>query len=263
MHEQEAPAIRAAIDKVALGCRILGGEGFSRGAFGHVSARLDDGRIAIKSRGPDEEGVEFATAEDIILIDAEGALLAAHTGRSVPQEAQIHLGVYRRRPDVRSVVHIHPAEVVALRAAGRPLLPIYGAYDPYGLRLALATRVFPRSLLISTRALGDELAATLGEAPACLLDGHGIVTAGSSVEEAVLDALALGELARVNAMAAQLGTPAPIAAADIEAFRPLLEGTRRPAGRTDTGEPAAWHYYARRDAIRTGLAALATGTRTP
>lgn len=261
MHENESLEVRAAIDKVALGCRILGGEGFSRGAFGHVSIRLADGRIAIKSRGPDEEGMEFATASDIVIVDGDGNLLAADRGRAMPNEAHIHLALYRRRLDVRSVVHIHPPEVVALRAAGRTLLPIYGAYDPSGLRLALDLRIYPKSLLISNRMLGDELAEIMGESPACLLDGHGIATAGATVEEAVLHALALGELARVNALAATLGTPQPIGEADIAMFRSFWDGTgpRLFGGRTDTGEPSAWYYYARRDAIRTGLAALATG----
>jgi ribulose-5-phosphate 4-epimerase/fuculose-1-phosphate aldolase len=264
VHENESPVVRALIEKVALGCRILGGEGLSSGAFGHVSVRLPDGRIAIKSRGPNEEGMEFATASDIVIVDLHGNLLAADTGRAMPNEAHIHLALFRQRSDVHSVVHIHPAEIVALRASGRSLLPLYGAYDPAGLRLALDMRVYPKSILISSPALGDELAAVMGHAHACVLDGHGIATAGASIEEAVLFALAMSELGRVNALAAQIGTPVPISTEDTDMFRSFWDGTgpRRFGGRTDTGEPSAWHYYARRDAIRMGLMRLAREPRS-
>ena len=39
--------------KVALSCRIIGNRGVTKGAFGHVSARIPGtDRILIKSKGP-------------------------------------------------------------------------------------------------------------------------------------------------------------------------------------------------------------------
>ena len=56
--------------KIALSCRILGNRGVTRGAFGHVSARLPGSdRILIKSKGPEEAALEFAREKDIITID--------------------------------------------------------------------------------------------------------------------------------------------------------------------------------------------------
>lgn len=244
-------------EQIALGCRILGAEGLTRAAYGHVSARLDGDLVAIKARGPDEEALEFATARDVITARLDGTLVEAPAGLVVPNEGWIHFAILAARPDVHSVVHVHPRYVVALTAAQRELLPLYGAFGPAGLRLATTTlRSYPKSHLIATRELGTELAATLGDGEACILRGHGIVTVGASVEQAVLTAIALDELAQVNWMAACAGEPAPLPPEEIaawEAFHARYPG-RVFRGRSDTGVSSEWHYYARRDAIRRRMA---------
>ncbi len=225
----------------------------TRAAYGHVSFLLDDDTIAIKARGRNEEGLEFVTAADVVTVRRDGTLIEGGEGLVAPNESQIHLEIFNARPDVRSVVHIHPADAVALAATGRRLLPLYGAFCPPGLKLATRTlRYYDRSLLISTPDLGREVAAALGDGEACILRGHGIVTVGATVEEAVLCAIAVGELAQVNLAAAMAGEPQPLDAgeiADWDAFFAKYPN-RVFSGRTDTGEPAEWHYYARRDARR-------------
>ncbi len=62
----------------------------------------------------------------------------------------------------------------------------------------------------------------------------------------MLAAIARGELAQVNLLAAQAGEPEPLDAreiADWDAFFAKYPN-RVFTGRTDTGEPAEWHYYA-------------------
>src|SRR5581483_9233805 len=124
---QEERALKA---KIAQSCRIIGKQGVTRGSFGHVSARLPGtDRILIKSKGPDEEALEFASAHDIISIDMVGKVLDAPDGLTAPQETAMHLAVYRRRPEVQSVIHSHPDWVVVLTAVEKPLVPIIAAYD--------------------------------------------------------------------------------------------------------------------------------------
>ena len=42
--------------------------------------------------------------------------------------------LYKTRPDVQCVVHVHPLTVVLFTICNKPLLPLYGAYDPSGQR---------------------------------------------------------------------------------------------------------------------------------
>ena len=229
---------------VALSCRIVGNQGLTRGALGHVSARIPNSdRVLIKGKGVNEEAVEFARERDIITVDLDGRVLDKGRGLEAPNETAMHLAVYRKRPEVMSVIHTHPDWIVALTACDKPLLPIYAAYSPAGMKLAVeGIPVYPRSVTIVNRELSDDFMKTMGEKNACLLAGHGMTVAGGSVEEATATSLHLYELARVNAMAYAIGQPHPISEADIFEYRRRAE---RSAGRPSTSSSrflSEWRY---------------------
>ena len=207
--------------KVMYSCRIMGDRGVTRGSFGHVSARIaGTGKILIKSKGVNEEALEFTREKDIITIDLRGNVLQASKGLDAPHETAMHLAVYRARPEVMSVIYAHPDWVVALTASEKPLLPIYAAYNPPGLKLLLdGIPLYPRSVTIIDDVLGQDFIKVMGDKNACLLIGHGITTAGRSVEEVTLTTLNLFELARLNYLAYAIGDPKPIPAIDIEEYR--------------------------------------------
>lgn len=234
--------------KIALSCRILGNQGVSRGAFGHVSARIPEtDSILIKSKGPDEAALEFATERDIITIDLKGKVLEAPKGLDAPAETEMHLAVYRARPEIMSVIHAHPDWVVLLTACEKPLVPIYAAYNPPSLRLLLeGIPLYPRSVTIVNEELGRDFMKVMGDKKACLLRGHGMTTAGKSVEESTLISLSVFELARMNCLAYAIGDPQPIPQADIEEYqRRWKDGFRkRFEGPSSTGEHPDWRYNA-------------------
>ncbi|MPZ15076.1 MAG: hypothetical protein GEU73_11740 [Chloroflexi bacterium] len=233
-------------EKVALSCRMLGNRGVTKGSFGHVSARIaGTDRILIKAKGPDEEALEFATARDVITIDIEGAVLEAPAGLDAPNETAMHLAVYRARSEVMSVIHSHPDWVVLLTACEKPIVPLYGAYDPQGMRMCVdGIPIYPRSITIINDELGEDLMKVMGDKDVCLLRGHGMTTAGRSVEESTSKSLTMFELARMNYLAHAIGTPRPVPDGDIDEYRGRMERgeRRRGEGRSATGEPSFWRY---------------------
>ena len=83
--------------------------------------------------------MRYTTVDEVVEVDLDGKLTKSRDdGLEVPNEVFIHTAVYRARPAVQSVVHVHPPTVVLFTICGKPLLPIYGAYDPSGAQLALA-----------------------------------------------------------------------------------------------------------------------------
>ena len=129
----------------------------------------------------------------------------------MPLEVFIHTEVYRARPAVNSVIHIHPPNVVLFTVCDKPLLPIYGSYDPSSLQLLLdGIPTYDRSILIRTPQLGVDLARVMGDKAVCLMRGHGITAAGAGVEDAAMAAIGLAELAAMNYKAYLLGNPRPI-----------------------------------------------------
>lgn len=227
---------------VAKSCRMVGGLGLTKAATGHVSQRSADGkRILIRARGPDELGVRYTTADQIIAVDLDGKKLDGADGLLPPQEVYIHTWLYKTRPELKSVVHIHPVSVVLFTVVDKPLEPIYGAYDPGSVELVLeGIPTYGRSITISNDTLGKEFSQAMGNKRVCLMRGHGITTAGASVEEATVTAIRLNELAEVNYRAHLLGTPKRIPDEDIAVFRANLQ--KKQGKQPHVG--AIWRYYA-------------------
>jgi ribulose-5-phosphate 4-epimerase/fuculose-1-phosphate aldolase len=210
------------IVKLAEACRILAHAGLAEDILGHVSARTPHGdSVLVRSRGPHEHGLLFTTPRDIHEIaDGDDAL---PDGYRRPNEFPIHSRVLRARPDAAAVVHVHPPAVVACELAGLALRPIVGAYNIPAMRMASeGFPIYPRSVLINTDELGDAVADTLGDRPVCILRGHGIVTVGDTVEQAVVRALNIEILARMTLDASHRGVPPPeLPAEDITAMPDL------------------------------------------
>ncbi len=227
-------------DLVARSCRLLGKLNLTKEPSGHVSARIPGtDRVLIKARGPGESGLRFVSGEDIVTVDLAGKKIQGPDGLETPQEVFIHTWLYRTRPDVGCVVHVHPLTVVLFTICNKPLLPLFGAYDPSGLRLLMeGLSTYPRSITVSSEKLGEEFARAMGAKPACLMRGHGITTVGESVEEATLTAIKLNELAEVNYRAWLLGNPEAISQEDID----IMLGS---SGRRSSATHGAsnWRYY--------------------
>jgi len=234
--------------KVALACRILGNRGVTKGSFGHVSARIPGAdRVLIKSKGPEEAALEFATEKDIITIDLDGKVIETRRGLDAPNETAMHLVIYKSRPEVMSVIHTHPDWVVLLTACRKPVLPIYGAYNPPSMRLLLeGMPLYPRSVTIVNDALAEDFMRVMGDKRACLLLGHGMTTAGKSVEEATLVSLNVFELARMNYLAYAIGDPQSIPKEDLDEYqRRWSQGFQGKGslGPDSTREPPDWRYH--------------------
>jgi L-fuculose-phosphate aldolase len=188
-------------EKLIEGCRILADEGQGDLIWGHVSARASNipDRILMKPAGI---GLEEMAADAVISVGLDGERTAGNRPRHV--EVFIHTEIMRARPEVQAVVHTHPPHAVAFGSLCRPLLPIghEGALFCDGLP------VFDRtSDLIVSADLGQAVAACLGGRNALLLRNHGIVTAGRSIEEAVMTAVLLEKACKVQLLAEQAGGP--------------------------------------------------------
>ncbi len=222
---------------LAKACRVMGKLDVTKSTFGHISLRLPgEELLLIRARGPGESGIRFTAPDDIILVDFDGRKVEGRADLDVPKEVFIHTCLFRARPELRSVLHAHPATVMLFTICNKPLLPLFGAYDPALLRLVqkeLST--FPSSILISDETRGKSLAEAIRSSKACLMRGHGITTCGTSVEDATLTAIRLNEMADINYRAYLLGDPQPISQEDMLSFEELQEGSPTPY----------WRYYCR------------------
>ena len=238
----KAPEDQSARDMVAKSCRILGGLDLTKAATGHVSQRVGD-RVYIRARGGDEVGVRYTSPDEVIAVDLDGKKIDGPEGLAAPQEVFIHTWVYKTRPEVKSVIHIHPPTVVLFTICDKQLMPIYGAYDPSSVSLLLqGIPMYGRAITIRNDQLGQDFVNAMGDKNVCLMRGHGITTAGASVEEATVNAIRLNELAEMNYRAQLLGNVRTISEEDQEVFRKM--GHRSKEEGPNIHMFSSWRYYA-------------------
>ena len=194
------------VDDLVAANRILADQGVLDG-FGHVSARHDkrpDRFLLARSMAP-----ALVTAADLMTFDLDGAPAGGDT-RQPYLERFIHSAIYRARPDVKAVVHSRSPAVLPFGVTRTPLRPVY---HMAGFMGAAGVPVFDvrevsgpdNDLLIGSPALGNALAARLGQGLVVLIRGHGWVAAGASVRTAVLHAVYTEIDAKAEAEALKLG----------------------------------------------------------
>lgn len=183
---------------IVTGCHVLGSADHGDPVWGHISRRDPGGRgIWLKAGG---RGFDEVAEDDIILIDSEGSPLAGSL--SPPFEYPLHTEILRVRADVGSVVHCHRPCAIALAASGQPLQ----AFSNSAGMFAAGVPRFERTVgLINTAELGAAVAECLGSSRALFLVGHGIVTVGSSVATAVMNAVLLERACRLQILATAAG----------------------------------------------------------
>ena len=211
---------------------------FSQG--GHVSVRLPEGDkflISAYIRGNGRTFLNDLTASDILTVDLDGNPVGSPM--KPVGEVIIHSSIYKARPDVKSVIHVHPFWATTLSIAGKPILPVgtsFGHYFPDGV--PLLDNGFGW-LVIEEH--GEQIVNAMGSGNALVHKGHGIVVAGQSVEETVVKSVALEQLAQQQAYASMLGTPIPYSRKEIEAYY------SHTGNRMWGGNPRArWLWYERR-----------------
>jgi L-fuculose-phosphate aldolase len=102
-------------DIVEVGRRMYA-RGYTASNDGNISARLDAGRLLMT---PKSVCKGFMDPAMMCITDLDGKKLAGE--RDPSSEMQMHLEVYRQRPDVNAVVHAHPPVATAFAVAGIPL----------------------------------------------------------------------------------------------------------------------------------------------
>ncbi len=175
MNEQE---MRTAI--VRWGASLFN-RGLTGGSSGNISVRLDEGYLAT----PTNSCLGELDAGRLSKLDAAGRHL---DGDPPTKELPLHLAFYLNRPAARAVVHLHSTYATALACLAdtnpeNALPPL----TPYGLMRLGKLPVTPYS-----RPGSSELAVPVARlAPdhcAVLLQNHGPVVSGGTLEEAVFAA---------------------------------------------------------------------------
>jgi ribulose-5-phosphate 4-epimerase/fuculose-1-phosphate aldolase len=219
------PVLAALIDDLVVANHILFDQGVVD-AFGHISVRHDkrpDRFLLARNMAPGS-----VMADDIVEFALDGQPVNAR-GRKVYLERFIHGEIFRRRPDVMSVVHSHSHSIVPLSVVkGAKLRALFHMAGFIGQD----TPVFEirdtagdgTDLLISDNALGRALAEKFDGADIVLMRGHGSTVVGGSIPQAVYRAVYAELNARYQLEASRLGEISFLTEAEGRACVDRVEG---------------------------------------
>jgi ribulose-5-phosphate 4-epimerase/fuculose-1-phosphate aldolase len=188
------------MEEVALANRMLFEMGLADASTierGHVSFRVPGSpdRFVIKALGP---ALSLAQKEHMVVVDMNGFKVGGPKELNLPNEVKMHSCILRDRPDVNSVVHVHPRYTVLMSVLQEQLGPMCIE----GMQLFNEPLpMFPSPRLIIREEDGVEVTKLLGKREAILLQGHGAATVGADMEDSITNMLHLEEQARMNYLA--------------------------------------------------------------
>ncbi|KAH8814143.1 class II aldolase/adducin N-terminal [Hyaloscypha sp. PMI_1271] len=164
---------------LAAAFRVFAQRGFDEGVAGHISVR-DPILTDHFWLNPLSQHFSQICVSDLILVNEDGDVVVGDEPINAAAFA-IHSEIHKARPDVHAACHAHSVYGKAYSAFGRPLdmitqdaLRFYNShfvYDNFG-GIAL------------DREEGMRIAKCLGNGKAAILQNHGLLTVGKSVDEA-------------------------------------------------------------------------------
>jgi L-fuculose-phosphate aldolase len=191
---------------VRLG-KLLHQRGYVAATDGNLSVRLDDDRILATPTGMSKG---LLTADDLVVVDSNGRKLSGERGAS--SELEMHLLVYRLRPDVHAVVHAHPPTATGFAAAGLSL------EEPLISEVVIALGSVPLAPYATpgTPELTKVLEPLVPRYDAILMANHGAVTCGPDLLSAYMKMETVEHSARIALVTHQLGQQHLLGTAEVQ-----------------------------------------------
>lgn len=158
---------------------IIDEKGFSPGTSGNISFRFED-KIIITASGSSNGNLAY---EDFVIIDSDGELVdAGVANKKASSEKMLHVEIYKKRPDIKAIIHVHPPFLSSFAAARKSLEePVMAENVYYFGKIPLADYALP-----SSKALVDNTAMHFDRYNAVLMANHGFIVGEVNIQQAYL-----------------------------------------------------------------------------
>lgn len=203
--ESEADERRERKRKLAAALRVFGKFGFDEGVAGHFTVR-DPGRPDHFWVNPFGRSFKQMRVSDLILVNHDGDIVE---GNGLLNQAAfaIHSRIHKNLPHVTAAAHTHSLYGKTWSSLGRLLDPLTqdscAFYDDHVLFNDFTGVVLDTSE-------GDRISQALGEKKAAILQNHGLLTTGKTVDEAAWWFITMERTCQSQLMAEAAGNPVKI-----------------------------------------------------
>lgn len=184
---------------------------------GNVSARLPDGNVLCSPTGVSKASL---TEDMLAVVTSGGDVVDAGAGRGPSSEIRMHLRAYRVDPSLGAVVHAHPPHATAFAIRGEAL---------HGDLMTETLMTLPEVPVAAfatpgTDEVPDSVEPFIRTHEACLLEFHGALCWGPTLEEAYLAMERLESLAQTTAVLRQIGGERRLRPEQVDHVRRVLAG---------------------------------------
>jgi L-fuculose-phosphate aldolase len=209
--------------EIVLFGRALHERSYVAAMDGNLSVRLNERQILAT---PTAMCKSMMKPSDLVVVDMDGKRVEGR--REVSSEIAMHLLIYKLRPDVRGVVHAHPATATGFAAAGMALNQPLVCEVVIGLgSIPLAKYGTP-----GTPELTDALEPLVRDYDAILMSNHGVVAYGADLHHAYMKMETVEHFAQIALVTHLLGRQQPLGREDLGklmAARSKYQGSRSAA----------------------------------
>jgi L-fuculose-phosphate aldolase len=191
----------------------------------NIMTKSNHGNLSMKVPGTDNYlltaggGLANIKPDNVALFDREGTLLEGTVLPVGAEIVQMHGVVYRKRDEFTSVLHTHSPFATGFAVAGKSIPPAYEALVRNGSIDGVPLAGYgPRGSDLSVNNIAGVLEEYKG-IKSLLLENHGVLTFGDSLQAAIRANMTLEESAEIMLNAFTLGGPKLIPSEMISATR--------------------------------------------
>ena len=210
--------------------RRLWVKGFVAANDGNITVRIGDNELLTTPTGVSKG---FMTQDMILKVNMEGNLTNKKSRYKPSSEVKMHLEVYKKREDIKSVIHAHPPYCTSFAVAG---IPLDKCVLPEAI-LTLGTVPIAAYGTPSTSELSDSIKSLIVKSDAVLLANHGALSIGIDLVTAYHRMETLEHAATIVYHAIQLGNVNIISNEDVRKLLKLRE-TMKITGRINVTDSA-------------------------
>jgi ribulose-5-phosphate 4-epimerase/fuculose-1-phosphate aldolase len=184
-------------EAMLVACRIMDHFGLIQG-FGHVTSRLPgtSNILVTPKKAPG-----LAKEEELVVIDMDGKKVE---GSATPLgEIAMHLGIYKKRPDVGAICRFHSEMSSVFGVLNRSIKAVHALGYVLGPEIKVLSSPDNRHTPEVTEQMGRLITNSYG----IIFRGNGAATFGTNIIDACVRAVFFEESARIQYKASLIGTP--------------------------------------------------------
>ena len=199
-------------ESIVEACREMNRSGLNQGTSGNISVRWKDGLLITPTSLPYDQ----MTPDDIVFLGMDGR----PTGENQPSsEWRFHRDIMQAKPEVNAIVHAHPIYCTIIAIMGKEIPPLH-----YMVAIAGGSTIpCAPYATFGTEELSRHAVTALKNRTATLLEHHGLIATGPTLDKAMWLAVEVETLAQQYHGCLQIGGPRLLPVDEIDNVRERMK----------------------------------------